>query len=117
MPKIMPNVSNLRAHSYGESKIGRSEPNLSKRFQTYNKAMGNHILKSNNPYGIRSSDNNSTFMESKMPSDSRLVVKNSITRQPLHHQMHNLGRMMSPPPSQTQLQLVGKVRHFSHLFI
>lgn len=109
VPKIMPNVSNLRAHSYGQSKIGRSEPNLSKRFQTFNKAMGSNLLKSTNQYGIRNSDNNTTFMESKMPSDSRLMVKNSIARQPLH-QTHTLGRMMSPPPSQSQQQLVGKVR-------
>lgn len=108
-PKIMPNFSNLRAHStYGHSKIGRSEPNLSKRLQPLNKGIPNNSSKTNH-FGAR--NNASSLIQSKMPSDSGLVVRNGLIRQPFRHQTQTqtLGRMTSPPPSQSQQQLVGKV--------
>ena len=109
--KIMPDVSNLREHSsYGGSKIGRSEPNLSRRLQPMAKGVAYNPSKGN-PMANRMQQNSSnrTFLESKTPSDSRLMVRNGLGFQN-HNQMQTVGRNTSPPPSQSQQLLNRKVR-------
>ncbi|CAG2102265.1 unnamed protein product [Medioppia subpectinata] len=109
--KIMPDVSNLKSHSsYGGSKIGKSEPNLSRRLQPMTRPMAYNNASKMNPMGSRPPQPNPSrsFLESKAPSDSRLTVRNGLGFQN-HNHMQTVGRNTSPPPSQSQLILNRKV--------
>ena len=107
VPKIMPDVSNLRTNSsYSKSKIGKSEPNLSQRLQPMYKGLGYNSTKTSHLPANRAMGNplSNNFLQAKVPSDSRLLVKNGLKLP--QNQTQNVGRMTSPPPSQSQQQLL-----------
>ena len=114
VPKIMPDVSNLKSHSrYGQSKIGRSEPNLTQRLQPLgSNRLGfnqrTNQLMSNRTLAMTA---NSTLVHSKSPSDSRLLVRNGLRLPQNHNQAQLLGRETSPTPPQSQQQMLKKVIH------
>ncbi|XP_054154230.1 uncharacterized protein LOC128952710 isoform X2 [Oppia nitens] len=112
--KIMPDISNLKAHSgYGVSKVGRSEPNLTRRLQPLGRGMAYNST--NNRYASnRTTENNTSnrplFLESKTPSDSRLIVRPNGLRPPNHNLMTtNMRRDLSPPSIQCQQLLNRKI--------
>ncbi|CAG2184162.1 unnamed protein product, partial [Oppiella nova] len=57
---------------------------------------------------MQQNSSNRTFLESKTPSDSRLMVRNGLGFQN-HNLMQTVGRNTSPPPSQSQQILNRKV--------
>lgn len=109
VPKIMPDVSNLKSHSrYAASKVGRSEPNLSQRLQPMSKGIGfstraNSMSNRNTGMAL-----NNQLIHSKVPSDSRLLAKNGLRLAQNPNTTQTLGRVMSPPPPSQSQQLLNR---------
>lgn len=112
----MPNVSNLTSKgSYGQSKIGRSMPNLSKRLQQPHGAsnglsylssrQSTQMAKQTPPSNMYRISGQSGQMRTKQISDSRLVQGGNSARPPqqlIAQNRPHIERLTSPPPPAQQ---------------